>query len=385
MKEIKETLEKSIKGVETWVEEHNYRGYEPFDGLSSYLYPLTFGNLFAERILQQVVRQSPVNLRPLLGVRALESTKGRGFMAWGYLKMFKITGSPSYKERAIICLDWLIKNKASKYSNFSWGNYFDFSSRSGKLPKFEPIIVWSSLVGHAFLDAYELFADKKYLDVALSICQWILELPREVTVSGTCISYFAFRQSSIHNSNMLGAAMLARTFKYSQDKEALRVAKEAMLYSCTRQLSDGAWYYGEAANQHWIDNFHTAYNLDSLKCYVDNTNDKTFEDNLVRGYQYFKQTFFEENGRPKYYHNRTYPVDIQCAAQAIDTLAYFSETDKAALELAIRVSKWTIDNMQDKAGSFYYRELPWIKVRTPMLHWGQATMYKGLTHLLSKI
>lgn len=385
MKEIKEILEKSIKGVEKWVEEHNYRGYEPFDGLSSYLYPLTFGNLFAERILQQVVRQSPVNLRPLLGIKALESTKGRGFMAWGYLKMFKLTGNPLYKEKTINCLEWLIKNKAPKYSNFSWGNYFAFSSRSGKLPKYEPIIVWSSLIGHAFLDAYELLADKKYLEVALSICEWIIELPREVTDSGTCISYYAFRQSSIHNSNMLGAAMLARTAKFSGNPVYLKVAKEAMVYSCSRQLSDGAWYYGEFANQHWIDNFHTAYNLDSLKCYIDTTNDKAFDDNLTRGYKYFKNTFFEENGRPKYYHNRTYPVDIQCAAQAIDTLAYFSETDRSALELACRVVKWTIDNMLDKSGYFYYRELPWIKVKTPMLHWGQATMYKGLTHLLSKM
>ena len=385
MRDIKKTLENSIQKVEKWVESNKYRGYEPFDGLSSYIRPLTFGNLFAERILQQIVRQSPINLRPLMGVKVLESTKGRGFMAWGYLKMFKLTGNHRYKEKAINCLEWLIQNKSSKYSNYSWGNYFDFSSRSGQLPKSEPIIVWSSLIGQAFLDAYELISDQKYLKVALSICEWIKELPREVTHSGTCISYYAFRQSSIHNSNMLGAAMLVRTAKFSLDNEALNIAKEAMIYSCSRQLSDGAWYYGESANQHWIDNFHTAYNLDSLSCYINNTNDKTFENNLLQGYQYFIKTFFEENGRPKYYHNKTYPVDIQCAAQAIDTLALFSESDKSALKLALTVAEWTIDNMQDEAGYFYYRELPWIKVKTPMLHWGQATMYKGLTHLLTKL
>src|SRR4051794_5443019 len=73
----------SAAAVQAWVEAHGYKGYEPFDGLSSPLRAYTFGNLLAERILQQAVRQSPVNIRPLIGIRPLDSTKGRGMMAWG--------------------------------------------------------------------------------------------------------------------------------------------------------------------------------------------------------------------------------------------------------------------------------------------------------------
>lgn len=382
---MKETIEKSIQKVEKWVEDHDYKGYEPFDGLSSFLRPLTFYNLFAERILQQLVRQSPINVRPLLGVRPNESTKGRGYMASGYLIMLKLNGNQQYKEKAVKCLEWLIENKAPDYSKHSWGNHFDFSSRGGRLPKLEPIIVWSSLIGQAFLDAYEILGQKKYLEIATSICDWILDLPKEQTDSGACLSYVAYGQSSIHNSNMLGAAMLARTARFTGNAEALEVAKEGMEYSCSRQRSDGSWYYGEAPKYHWIDNFHTGYNLDSLKCYIENTSDKTFEENLSRGFEYYKKTFFENDGRPKYYHNRAYPIDIQCASQAIDTLAYFSDYDESSLDLALKVAKWTIDNMQDETGYFYFRELPWIKAKTPMLHWAQATMYKGLTYLLSKI
>jgi len=163
------------------------------------------------------------------------------------------------------------------------------------------------------------------------------------------------------------------------------VAQKSMEYSCTRQLSNGAWYYGELPTYHWIDNFHTGYNLDSLKLYLDSTNDKTYEDNLRRGYEYFKNTFFEENGRPKYYHNRVYPVDSQCASQAIETLAKFSGYDESSLKLALKVAKWTINNMQDESGYFYYRQYPLIKAKAPMMHWSQATTYKALTLLLSKI
>jgi len=385
MDEANERIEESLKKVERWVEEHDYKGYEPFDGLSSLLRPLTLRNLFLERILQQLVRQSPINLRPFLGVKPQESTKGRGYMVWGYLKMLRLTRDEKYKDKAIKCLEWLIENKAPGYSKYSWGNHFDFSSRGGKLPKFEPIIVWTSLVGQAFLEAYEILGNERYLGVANSICDWILDLPREETEKGSCLSYVALGRSSIHNSNMLGAAMLARTAKFTRDKKAMKVAKEAMEYSCSRQLANGAWYYGEESKHHWIDNFHTGYNLDSLKCYIDNTNDRCFEKNLRRGFEYYRRDFFEQNGRPKYYHNRVYPVDIQCASQAINTLAYFSDCDGSSLDLALKVAKWTIENMQDIAGYFYYRELPWIKVKTPMLHWGQATMYKALALLLSRI
>jgi hypothetical protein len=241
------------------------------------------------------------------------------------------------------------------------------------------------LIGQTFLDGYEILNEKRYLDVAKSVCSWIMELPREETKSGTCISYFAFKQSSVHNSNVLGAAMLARTGKLTADNAMVAVAREAMEYSCNRQLPNGAWYYGEEAKYHWIDNFHTGYNLDSLKCYAEHSNDHSFDDHLRRGFEYFKKTFIEENGRPKYYHNRVYPVDSQCASQAIETLANFSDYDKGSLELALKVAKWTIENMQDEDGHFYYRQYPLIKVKTPMLHWAQATTYKALTLLLSKI
>jgi rhamnogalacturonyl hydrolase YesR len=307
-------------------------------------------------------------------------------MAWGYLTMMKLTGEQEYKEKAINCLDWLIKNKSPKYENYSWGNHFDFTGRGGTYSRHEPIIVWTALIGQAFLDAYEVLNEERYLDVVRSICTWIMELPREETGSGTCISYFASRQSSVHNSNMLGAAILARAGKILSDNKYMHVASQAMKYSCSRQLPDGAWYYGEDPKYHWIDNFHTGYNLDSLKCYVESTNDKSYEDNLRRALEYFKKTFFEESGRPKYYHNRVYPVDSQCASQAIETLSNFSDYDGASLELALKVAKWSIENMQDESGYFYYREYPaGIKAKTPMLHWAQATTYKAMALLLSKL
>ena len=376
---------RALERVQGWVEARDYRGYEPFDGLSSWARPLTFGNQFAERVLQQLIRQCPFNIRPLFGVRPQQSTKGRGYMAWGYLMLFQATQDQNFLDKARLCLRWLDQHKVRRFQHHSWSNHYDFASRGGSYTKDDPIIVWTSLIGQAYLEAFKITKDRWFLDIAESACNWILELPREKTGRGDCLSYLAHVQSSIHNSNMLGASLLAQTAKHTGNQEYLRVARSAMEYSCSRQLPDGSWWYAEAPKFHWIDNFHTGYNLDSLDAYIEASGDEEFRPNLNKGLEFYKTHFFEESGRPKYYHTRTFPVDIQCAAQSIDTLAHFSRRDLQCRELAGKVAAWSAQNMQDSAGYFYYRQYPLLTAKTPMIHWGQATMFKGLAHLFLQL
>lgn len=375
----------SLKKLERWVEDHHYEAYEPFDGLSSPLRRLTCGSLFFDRLLMQAVRQSPLNIRPLIGIRPLPSTKGRGYMAGGYLVLYRLTGDSSYRRKAVACLEWLMAHKSPLFREYSWANHFDFASRGGRYPKHESIIVWTALIAQAFLDGYEVLEDGRFLEVAESACRWVLALPREVTDLGTCLSYHHVEQASIHNANMLGAAILARAWRHNRRSEYLDTAAQAMKYSCTRQRADGSWWYAEDAKFHWIDNFHTGYNLDSLKCYIDNTGDETYRAGLLQGLEFYKSHFFQDDGCPRYYHDRTQPVDSQCAAQAIDTLATFASIDRGCLKLSVRVAEWTTSHMQDHDGHFYYRAYFLLKAKAPMLHWAQATTFKALAVLLSTL
>ena len=144
----------------------------------------------------------------------------------------------------------------------------------GLYQAFEPILIWTALIGHAFLEAYEIFKTERYLEVSQSICDWIMGLPRHQTASGFCLGYhYLDNGGTIHNSNMIGAAFLARTGHHCGNQDFLETAQGAMEFSCRRQLPDGAWLYGEDPKNHWIDNFHTGYNLDGLKCYIDYSGD----------------------------------------------------------------------------------------------------------------
>lgn len=381
-------IQDSITRLAAWLEENDYQGYDTFDGLNArYLRPLTFNNGFLLTVLQQGVRRFPLNLRPLLGIRKDYSSKGMGFLARGFMRMNQSTGDAVWNSKAEYALQWLIENQSPGYQGACWGNHFDYMSRSFYLPKGVPTIVWTSLIGHAFLDAYDHFHQDRYLEIATSACEHIVrDLATFQDGDGLCLSYIPTQNKQVHNSNTLGGSLLARTYAHTGNEAYRELARKAMQYTAQHQRPDHSWYYGEKSNLHWVDNFHTAYVLDCFKYYSSSTGDRQFDEKMMSGYWYWKKTFFLPDGTPRYYDYKTLPLDIQCSSQAIDTLVFFQDRDPDSLSLAVKVAQWTIQNMQDASGYFYYRRYsPWIVNKTPTLHWGQATMLCALAGLYKSL
>lgn len=380
----KSEIERSVRLLSQWLDKNDYRGYDTFDGLSAvYLRPLTFNSPLLRTVLQQGVRRFPLNLRPLLGIRKERSTKGMGFLARGYMRLHADSGDSVWAEKAKAALQWLVEHQSTGYPGASWGNHFDYQSRAFFLPKGVPTVVWTSLIGHAFVDGYEHFNDESYLKIAVSACEHILHgLNAFPDGEGVCIAYVPGKDSRVHNANTLGASLLIRTYAHTNKQEYRELAEQALRYTASHQRADGSWYYGEKENLHWVDNFHTGYVLDCFLHYEQSTGDLRFHETMMHGYRYWKETFFLPDGTPKYYDHKVLPLDIQCCSQAIDSLMFFGDLDPDAPALALKVARWTIANMQDKTGYFYYRRYsPWVVNKTPTLHWGQATMLSALAAL----
>jgi rhamnogalacturonyl hydrolase YesR len=384
----KASVFKSIQRLFGWLEENDYRGYDTFDGLNArFLRPFTFNNKFLQTVLQQGVRRFPINLRPWLGVGKSHSTKGMGFLARGFMRLHEATGDQVWADKAEYALQWLIENQSPGYSGACWGNHFDYQSRSFYLPKGVPTVVWTSLIGHAFLDGYDHFQKEPYLQIAISACEHMLrDLEAFPDGEGLCISYVPGLNSQVHNANTLGASLLARTYAHTRNESYRALAQRAIQYTAQHQRPNASWYYGEKENLHWVDNFHTAYVLDCFKHYSESTGDDHFERKMMSGYEYWKKTFFSPDGTPRYYDYKTLPIDIQSCSQAIDTLVFFQGRDPESLGLALKVAQWTINNMQDRSGYFYYRRYSSHLVnKTPTLHWGQATMLCALASLYKSL
>ncbi|MBI3475572.1 MAG: hypothetical protein HY010_07550 [Acidobacteria bacterium] len=382
--DAKARIFESICRLSDWLERNDYRGYDTFDGLNArYVRPLAFNNKFLNTVLQQGVRRFPLNLRPLLGVRKDYSTKGMGFLARGFMRMHTATGNKAWADKAEYCLQWLIEHQTPGLSGACWGNHFDYQSRSFYLPRNVPTVVWTSLIGHAFLEGYDHFKNDRYLAIAVSACEHIMkDLDKLPDGEGACISYIPGGKSWVHNANTLGGSLLARTFSHTGREDYREQARKALQYTAQYQRADASWWYGEKDNLHWVDNFHTAYVLDCFKFYREGSGDHRFDGNMSSGYEYWKKIFFLEEGTPRYYDHKILPIDIQCSSQAIDTLVFFNDLDPGNLALAVKVAHWTIENMQDRSGYFYYRRYsPWLVNKTPTLHWGQATMMCALAGL----
>ncbi len=372
----------ALISLEDWVQRRDFAAYDPFDGLNSVLRPLTLGTKAGRQALVQLVKRSPVNLRPYIGIRPARSSKGMGFMARGYLRLHQIDGDQNFWRMAGECLAWLRANRSQGYSGSCWGNHFDYQTRTYYLPAGCPTIVWSSLIGHAFVDAFEISGREEDLLEACGVCEFILrDLPHLRDEKGTCISYVAHADVRVHNANALGAGLLSRVYRHTRRPELYQLASEALAYTVGHQNRNGSWFYGQQDNLRWIDNWHTAYVLDSLLDYECGTGDDRFKTARERGWKFYFDNFLLPGGCPKYYHDRIYPIDIQCASQSIETLCRFRAQDRA-LEAAARVALWTIEHMRDESGYFYFQRRPRYINRTPCFHWGQSTMFSALAFLL---
>jgi len=379
----RQSIHESLARLDQWVENADWKAYDTFDGLSSpYARLLTLNQPLLKIAWQQGVRRFPINLRPLLGIKPSMSTKAMGFFAQGYLHRYCTGGDLVSLEKAKHCLEWLIEHRCPQFKGYAWGNHFDYQSRGGSIPKGTPTIVWTGLIAHAFLDAFEVLQDGRYLEVARGACNFIVdELGWQSFPEGNLLRYYPNADILVHNSSMIGASVLARVGATDANARFLELAESAIRYTLHHQTDKGAWYYGVGAKWAWVDSFHTGYVLEALATFIRHAGTQRYAPALEKGYCYFVETFFKADGTPRYYEQKTLPIDIQCAAQAIQTLVSLRELHPASVETAVRVAGWTIDHMQDKSGYFYYRKYPFVINRTATLHWGQATMFAALALL----
>ncbi|MGE3062878.1 MAG: hypothetical protein AB7T10_04520 [bacterium] len=372
---IKESYEK----LHTHLQKNDYTGFDPFDGLNSYLNFFTFKNKYLQIGLQQTVRRLPFNIRPLIGIKKSRSTKGVAFCASGLLAEYRKTKDNSLLKEGEELVKWVLENKSSFFKNYSWGNHFDYTSRVFYLPKGMPTVVWTGLIGSILVEYYNETKKDLYLDAIKNTAKFIIEdLPLYDSENTFCISYIPYQKKNVHNANVIGASFLAQA-KQICGVNTQQLDKLSMAYTAKHQHKSGAWWYGQRKDMHWIDNFHTGYVLDAFQRYRDASKDNEFDENIKRGFSYYRENFFDGD-IPKYYFDKTYPIDIQCASQSIETLVNFKEIDKAH-----SVALWTIENMQDKDGFFYFRKYKKGENKTDMMHWGQGTMLRALGRLLEAI
>jgi hypothetical protein len=374
----------------SWCREHDFAGHDPFDALNSHLFQATpFAKSRNARLLwTQLVKRSPADLRVLARVPAERNAKGIALFALGQLATYRRLKTDDAAVQARNLLAMLESMKTAGFSGAAWGYNFDWQSRNFFAPRGTPTVVPTAFAVRAFIEGAREFEDDEYLNTARSACEFILkDLPRTVeTDTELCFSYAPNTSTRIFNASLLAAEVLAEVGQLTGDGTLGRDAERAARYVVNQQQPDGSWTYGTEPNQSWVDNFHTAYILFSLKRIVDARSlGEQFQTALTRGYRHWKETFFLADGWPKYYDDDPYPVDTHAAASAIVTLLECRDLDESSSTFARQIATWTVANLRDKQGFFYYQRRRFYTVRKPYMRWTQAWMLYALARLLEDV
>jgi hypothetical protein len=371
-----------------WCRAQGFAGYDPYDALNSRLFqstPLKHSRL-ARLAWTQFHKRSPINFRSLVRIPRARNSKGIALFALAALAEYRRSKTKEAEIEARELLDDLMRMRLNGFRGAAWGYNFDWQSRSFFAPRGTPTVVPTAFAARALCEAAEVFGAEEYLPSARAVCDFILnDLNRSAeTETEVCFSYSPLDQTRVFNASLLAGETLATVGRLTGEGSLCAWAMRAVRYVIRRQRADGSWAYGANEYQSWADNFHTAFVLGSLARIIDSGESARdeLEPALVRGYQFWEERFFLDNGWPKYYPDRLYPADAHSAGAAIVTLVELRERVPGALKLAEQIADWAIANLRDDRGFFHYQRRRFHTVRIPYMRWSESWMAYALALLL---
>lgn len=354
-----------------YVKKEDYIGYDLFDGLNSKLFKNTFlyKSGFFRLCLIQFCKHSPINFRKLLFVEKSFNPKGGALFLLGLLNMYQKTREEIYKTEAEKIFDRLKNCAIKREKGIGFGYNFDWQARAFFVPIGTPNVVTSVYVGEAFLEYFKLFNDQSANDMAKEIVEFIVnEMVMKETEDELCFNYIPKKDAEVHNANLLAARYLANFDGYE------RLIKKSVKFSTKDINQDGSWAYGTKPFHRWVDNFHTAFNIESLsKIYPDSDIYKKVVD-------YFVENLFDETGLPKYYNNKLYPIDIHVIAEDLIVIkSLLKDYDSPKIGLITEKLNILLKEFSDKKGYFYYQKTNKYLCKIPYIRWNQAWVFYALS------
>ncbi|WP_055492151.1 hypothetical protein [Streptomyces sp. TP-A0356] len=236
-----------------WADARDWAGPDPYDGLTGPLGRLA-GHRVLRQALLQAVKRSPLDLRPVLGIRPLRTATATGCAAGACARL---SSSPLWRERALrLGRRTAAEQMTGRYAGL-WRYEFDVQTRWSYYPASVPNLVATTFCADGCLDTGTLDDDAVRL-----LAHGLLEH----LYNGTFFTYTPTSGVLVHNANLMGAALAARlarigTLPGGLAERLAGAARSAVEVSLDGQRADGSWPYGRGPRLDWVDGFHTGYVL----------------------------------------------------------------------------------------------------------------------------
>lgn len=323
-----------------YAQDHRYAGADPYDGLLA-----PFASLLKTRRTRQIWVQLNKRgghfSRRVTNVPPVRMAKGIALFA----EAARHLGNHDIQSSLI---DELVRIN----NGGPWGYEFDVQTRWAHYKAGTPNVVATAFVLRALAHAGRLN------EVRPQVADWL-----ESQAEG--LPYFRYTASSdslIHNGNLLAAESLARL------RPEATVITTAVQTSIASQQPQGLWDYGVGRGLAWKDNFHTIYQLDSLRSLL--ARDMARQSVYQRAVEGWLAAFFLPDRTPKFLStSRSHSTDIHTVATVVSGLIDHAPHRDDLLDASVQI----LIGEQQRDGSFRKS-----RFRPVLMRWEQAHAVRAI-------
>jgi hypothetical protein len=379
-------LKRSFHNLKDYVERRKYKGYDPYDVLTS-VFPFRKLGKWPPIIAIQITKRNPLNFRKILGVPKMWNPKALGLFLQGYSLLPK---SEDNKAKCEWLFEKLLELQSPGVPGMGWGYPFPWASPEKYLAAWSPTSVVSGFVAQGLDAYYRAYADPRALDALEKTCIFLSEgLVHTERDEFYAISYSTVKPDFCYNASLLAAQTYALTYALTGAQIYADIARKALETVLSRQKSDGSWNYSEhleTGKQRVQIDFHQGFVLDSIMSISERLGlrDESIERALQDGFEFYRDQQFASTGRALWRLPGNFPTDIHHQAQGILTSIRYERYSKSrrAEALGKSVLIYTLTNFQDSRGYFYYRKHKTFTDRTSYMRWGNAWMFLAMADSL---
>jgi rhamnogalacturonyl hydrolase YesR len=371
-------------------QKEQYSGYSKFDALNSpVLQKLSLDNKWMRILFTQLVKECPINLRPLFRVRKSRNPKGIALFVRAYLFLYLATNKKDFLDEAENLVTWLLENHSNDSEFLSWGYNFVWQSPLFLQDVNEPNTVVTVFVGEALVHAFEITGKQRYLDAAVSVTLFLTrELPILYDSPTECAFAYVRRdvKAIVLNNQMMIGALLAKVAQYKGDAQLLETATKCVRFTVNKKTPYHCWYYTYPSEKSHIrhDNYHTGGILDGLLEYSEYSGNDEFLDTYWSGLEYYRLNLFGPRGEPYWMNDRKYPYDVHGSAQGIISFTKASRINPDYLQPLISAASWAVSHLyRPDSRNFIYRKGKYYTWNYSLMRWCNGWMTRALAELVA--
>lgn len=367
----------------------NYKGYDPYDALNSYVPYRLLGHKIQVLAIQIQLR-NPINLRPILGIKKDYSVKSLGLILQALSQYYQINRREDVLTEMNKLFDLLLEKriKNQSFSGSYWAVHYPIAWKTWERPKFDPSAVLACVVFEGVFEYYKATNSSKAKDLLIDIGVFLLNnIPITENEFGKCYSYTARKKEIVYNANMYVAESLSKLFYLTKEERYKNEALKCIDFDIHYQRHNGCWgyrLYPETGKEREQIDFHQGFIINSLGESLKylGIKDKYYESALKKAFNFYLHEQFTDDGRGYWRLPSLYPIDIHNQAVGIwigSKYNYLSDdTIKHKVEAIV---EWTLKHMYNKKkGYFYYQKRRLFINKIDYIRWNQAWMLLGLVN-----